>query len=206
MWWNSPLKSVSISTDVVYQRPSKFCMVDLISPVTCLVCADIVVNSVFYSPHFCVCLLELRQNNQLTWWHASLSLSPIQVKLRCGLKNEATDVDEPSRCEWVSLSLSLSLSRMLAVHALATNVILLRQIWSIAIYPSSLCRRKAQDTFSYSDWSFNVFYPALELSMVFSFCSPMSSMVLIIVTNVWQELQDKLDLMNKEQPLGHDEL
>ena len=34
----------------------------------------------------------------------------------------------------------------------------------------------------------------------------MSSMVLSIVMNVWQELQDKLDLMNKEQPQGHDEL
>ncbi|XP_047318041.1 glucosidase 2 subunit beta-like [Impatiens glandulifera] len=27
----------------------------------------------------------------------------IQVRLRCGLKNEVTDVDEPSRCEYVSL-------------------------------------------------------------------------------------------------------
>lgn len=27
----------------------------------------------------------------------------LKVKLRCGLKNEATDVDEPSRCEYVAL-------------------------------------------------------------------------------------------------------
>ncbi|MBA0553150.1 hypothetical protein Gotri_012011 [Gossypium trilobum] len=27
----------------------------------------------------------------------------MKVKLRCGLKNELTDVDEPSRCEYVAL-------------------------------------------------------------------------------------------------------
>ncbi|PSR90279.1 Glucosidase 2 subunit beta like [Actinidia chinensis var. chinensis] len=60
----------------------------------------------------------------------------LKVKLRCGLKNEATDVDEPSRCEYEAL--------------LSTPV---------------LC-----------------------------------------VEEKLKELQDKLDLMNKEQPQGHDEL
>ncbi|KAF8403999.1 hypothetical protein HHK36_012109 [Tetracentron sinense] len=27
----------------------------------------------------------------------------LQVRLRCGLKNELTDVDEPSRCEYIAL-------------------------------------------------------------------------------------------------------
>ncbi|KAL4384547.1 hypothetical protein GQ457_15G029210 [Hibiscus cannabinus] len=60
----------------------------------------------------------------------------MKVKLRCGLKNEITDVDEPSRCEYVSL--------------LST--------------------------------------PALCLK------------------DKLKELQDKLDLLNKEQPREHDEL
>ncbi|KAF7120783.1 hypothetical protein RHSIM_Rhsim13G0234500 [Rhododendron simsii] len=60
----------------------------------------------------------------------------IKVRLRCGLKNEATDVDEPSRCEYEAL--------------LSTPV---------------LC---------------------LEEKL--------------------KELQEKLDLMNKQQPQGHDEL
>lgn len=38
---------------------------------------------------------------------------------------------------------------------------------------------------------FNLLSPALELWMVL---------------NLWQELQVKLDLMNKQQPQGHDEL
>ncbi|XP_021278499.1 glucosidase 2 subunit beta-like [Herrania umbratica] len=60
----------------------------------------------------------------------------MKVKLRCGLKNEITDVDEPSRCEYVAL--------------LST--------------------------------------PA------------------VCVEDKQKELQHKLDLMNKEQPLEHDEL
>ncbi|XP_058199445.1 glucosidase 2 subunit beta [Rhododendron vialii] len=60
----------------------------------------------------------------------------LKVRLRCGLKNEATDVDEPSRCEYEAL--------------LSTPV---------------LC---------------------LEEKL--------------------KELQEKLDLMNKQQPQGHDEL
>ncbi|KAK8559709.1 hypothetical protein V6N13_016446 [Hibiscus sabdariffa] len=60
----------------------------------------------------------------------------MKVKLRCGLKNEITDVDEPSRCEYVAI--------------LST--------------------------------------PALCLE------------------DKLKELQDKLDLMNKEQPREHDEL
>lgn len=60
----------------------------------------------------------------------------LKVRLRCGLKNEATDVDEPSRCEYVAL--------------LSTPV---------------LC-----------------------------------------VEEKLKELQDKLDLMNKQQPQSHDEL
>lgn len=42
---------------------------------------------------------------------------------------------------------------------------------------------------------FNLLSAALELWMV-----------LCIVMNLWQELQEKLDLMNKQQPQGHDEL
>ncbi|KAG8635425.1 glucosidase 2 subunit beta isoform X1 [Manihot esculenta] len=60
----------------------------------------------------------------------------LKVKLRCGLKNELTDVDEPSRCEYVAF--------------LSTPV---------------LC---------------------LEEKL--------------------KEMEDKLDLMNKEKPQGHDEL
>lgn len=34
----------------------------------------------------------------------------LQVRLRCGLKNEVTDVDEPSRCEYeIFLPLSISI-------------------------------------------------------------------------------------------------
>ncbi|CAK9158979.1 unnamed protein product [Ilex paraguariensis] len=60
----------------------------------------------------------------------------LKVKLRCGLKNEVTDIDEPSRCEYLAL--------------LST--------------------------------------PALCLQ------------------EKLKELQDKLDLMNEQQPQGHDEL
>uniref|UniRef100_A0A5B6ZJ87 Glucosidase 2 subunit beta n=1 Tax=Davidia involucrata TaxID=16924 RepID=A0A5B6ZJ87_DAVIN len=60
----------------------------------------------------------------------------LKVKLRCGLKNEVTDVDEPSRCEYLAL--------------LSTPAVCLEE--------------------------------------------------------KLKELQDKLDLMNKEQPQGHDEL
>lgn len=60
----------------------------------------------------------------------------LKVKLRCGLKNEVTDVDEPSRCEYVAL-----------------------------LSTPALC-----------------------------------------VEEKLKELEDKLDLMNNEQPQGHDEL
>ncbi|XP_052190739.1 glucosidase 2 subunit beta [Diospyros lotus] len=60
----------------------------------------------------------------------------MRVKLRCGLKNEVTDVDEPSRCEYVAL-----------------------------LSTPALC-----------------------------------------VEEKLKELQEKLDMMNKEQPQGHDEL
>ncbi|PON51570.1 Glucosidase 2 subunit beta [Parasponia andersonii] len=60
----------------------------------------------------------------------------LKVRLRCGLKNEITDVDEPSRCEYVAL-----------------------------LSTPALC-----------------------------------------VEEKLKELQHKLDLMNKEQPQGHDEL
>ncbi|KAK8635331.1 hypothetical protein V6N13_004072 [Hibiscus sabdariffa] len=60
----------------------------------------------------------------------------MKVKLRCGLKNEITDVDEPSRCEYVSI-----------------------------LSTPALCLR-----------------------------------------DKLKELQDKLDLLNKEQPREHDEL
>ncbi|KAF9686532.1 hypothetical protein SADUNF_Sadunf03G0168400 [Salix dunnii] len=85
----------------------------------------------------------------------------MKVRLRCGLKNEVTDVDEPSRCELGPLLLSCV---------------------------------------SY------VFYCSLtHLACHARYVALLSTPALCIEEKL-KELENKLDLMNKEHPQSHDEL
>ncbi|KAJ8452562.1 hypothetical protein Cgig2_004898 [Carnegiea gigantea] len=70
----------------------------------------------------------------------------MKVKLRCGLKNELTDVDEPSRCNYIQSPLlsPSSSSLLVCVMTAGHNSIISLQVCCFVIHSKCLLRGKAQ--------------------------------------------------------------